>query len=72
MTAQRLRIGVTFIGRSALSPWYFLRRTCPGIAAGDSIGVSVDIASGNKLEPLLGWWLLSRTVSFDVTLNKPR
>lgn len=65
-------LAVFLLGGLRYLPSIFFGAFACGIAAGDSIGVSVGIASGNTLEPLLGWWLLSRTVSFDVTLNKLR
>jgi diguanylate cyclase (GGDEF)-like protein/PAS domain S-box-containing protein len=59
-----LREGVRYI------PSVFLGAFAAGIVTGDSILVSLGIALGNTLEPLLGWWLLTRWGKFDLTLNK--
>jgi len=65
-------LAILLLGGLRYLPAVFFGAFACGIAAGDSIGVSAGIASGHTLEPLLGWWLLSRYVNFDMALNKLR
>ncbi len=67
-----LALAVFLLGGLHYIPSIFLGAFAAGIAVGDSIGVSAGIALGNTLEPLLGWWLLTRCVKLDITLNRLR
>ncbi|MDD1609366.1 MAG: PAS domain S-box protein [Methylococcaceae bacterium] len=67
-----LALAVFLLGGARYMPGIFFGAFAAGIAVGDSEGVSAGIALGNTLEPLLGWWLLTRWVKFDITLTKLR
>jgi diguanylate cyclase (GGDEF)-like protein/PAS domain S-box-containing protein len=67
-----LALAVFLLGGMRYVPSIFFGAFAAGIAVGDSVSVSAGIALGNTLEPLLGWWLLTRWVKFDITLTKLR
>jgi diguanylate cyclase (GGDEF)-like protein/PAS domain S-box-containing protein len=67
-----LALAVFLLGGMRYMPSIFFGAFAAGIAVGDSVGVSAGIALGNTLEPLLGWWLLTRWIKFDLSLSKLR
>lgn len=67
-----LALAVLLLGGIRYIPSIFFGAFASGMAAGDSSAVSASLALGNTLEPLLGWWLLTRCVKFDMTLKRLR
>ncbi len=65
-----LALAIFLLGGVRYVPSIFFGAFAAGIAVGDSESISAGIALGNTLEPLLGWWLLTRWVKFDITLTK--
>lgn len=65
-----LAVAILLLGGVRYIPGILFGSFATSIAASNSIGVSVSIALGNTLEPLLAWWLLTRYVKFDIRLNK--
>jgi diguanylate cyclase (GGDEF)-like protein/PAS domain S-box-containing protein len=67
-----LALAIFLLGGLRFLPSIFMGAFACGIAVHDPITISLGAALGNTLEPLLGWWLLTRWSGFDVSLSRLR
>lgn len=65
-----LALAILLLGGLRYTPSIFWGAFAINFTLGNSLEISTAITTGNTLEPVLAWWVITKAVKFDTRLNK--